>query len=204
MCHGWVSDTAEGPAKEVDNVYKYVTNKFKNEGICVYIEKDLSDACASNIREAKWNNVINLESSLQTTFSMQQRYALCAIYYRGVSTIEDFKTTWRSAVSDYKKDTWKFNKYLWENWYCKQIGGNNTRGGYVKALDAQFETFVKGVVDWEEVNCFSRTEMKYFTQEEIDNYWNINSSGFTFSRTSSNEKEIFTTHINEALNEEEE
>lgn len=79
---GYVSDTESGPAKKVNNVYEYVTNKFNNEGVCVYIEQELSDSCAAAIRDSKWELVNNLETSIGTTFSMQQKFALCAIYYR--------------------------------------------------------------------------------------------------------------------------
>ncbi len=80
---GYVSDTQNGPAKMVDNVYEYAIEKYDNgNGICIYIEKDLPDSIADSIRNSIWQNVINLETSLGTTFSMQQKYALCAIYYR--------------------------------------------------------------------------------------------------------------------------
>ena len=79
---GYVSDTEEGPSKFVNNVYDYAINKFNSTGSCVYIEKELSDACAADIRDSKWQKVNELETSIGTTFSTQQKFALCAIYYR--------------------------------------------------------------------------------------------------------------------------
>lgn len=78
---GYVSDTINGPSKYVDNVYDYAMSKFSS-GITILIEKELCDKNAEEIRDEKMARVDNLERELGTTFSMQQRYALCAVYYR--------------------------------------------------------------------------------------------------------------------------
>lgn len=117
----------------------------------------------------------------------------------GMSTADEFKASWKEAENKYGKNTWKFNKYIWENWYCQQTGGNPHLKGYIKALDAQAETFIKGTTKWNERNCYSRTNMMYFTADEISAYWTCGADGLNLSRTSSNEKERFTTVENKEL-----
>lgn len=46
---------------------------------------------------------------------------------------------------------------------------------------------------WSEKDVFSRMTLKYFTSNEINTYWTCGTSGFTFTRSSSNEKDIFAT-----------
>ena len=81
------------------------------------------------------------------------------------------KTSTIKEEKKYGKNTWQFNKYIWENWYCQQVGGHPGLAGYIKALDAQEETFVKGVTQWSEANCYSRKNLLYFTNNEINQYW---------------------------------
>lgn len=107
--------------------------------------------------------------------------------------MSDFIAAWKSASSLYTRDSWQFNKYIWENWYCQETGGHPNLAGYIKALDAQAETFIKGVTSWGEGNIFSRTNLIYFTAEEVNKYWTCGTSGFNFSRNASNEQERFTT-----------
>lgn len=125
------------------------------------------------------------------------QYAIDGITYDNFEVL--FSQIWKEAKNKYGRDTWKFNKYIWENWFCKMTGGNPDLGGYPKALDAQFETFVKGVTSWNEANCFARTNLMYFTAEEINRYWTCGTSGFSFSRNSSNEKERFTSVVNKSI-----
>ncbi len=117
----------------------------------------------------------------------------------GCSTGEEFKNVWRTAKNSYGENSWQFNKYLWENWYCQQTGGHPNLAGYIKALDAQAETFFKGVTVWNMQNCYSRTNLLFFTPDEINTYWTCGTNGFTFARTSSNEEGTFTTFNNSTL-----
>lgn len=78
---GYVSDTSKGPSKKVDNVYDYANSKFSS-GTCIYVEKALADKVAEKEREYIQGRVDTLETKVGTTFTTQQRYALCAIVYR--------------------------------------------------------------------------------------------------------------------------
>ena len=78
---GYVADSPSGPSKSVDNVYSYTMSKFSS-GTCIYIEKELCDKAASDIRDSKMDRVETVEEKIGTKLSTQQRYALCAICYR--------------------------------------------------------------------------------------------------------------------------
>lgn len=188
----------------VENVRDYV-NGFLTKGsdaeytkeevdeMNIYIEKELVDRVGKETRESIYNYVVSYTESIE--LSQQQLYALTAIYYNfGHMPTRNgytFVTVFEAAAKEYEINSWKFNRFIWDNWWCDLKGGG---GGHITSRDAQFETYVKGVYNFASESdageVFDRKHYIYYTQEQIDaiSY----APDLPITRNSSNEEEIFT------------
>lgn len=201
-CQGKVFDGEE--EKTVENVKDYV-NGFLTKGsdekytkdevdaMNIYIEKELVDKVGDEVREGVYNYVISYTNSIE--LSQQQLYALTAIAYNFGHLPErngyTFVTVFEKATSQYEINSWEFNRFIWDNWWCKLEGGASV---HIPSRDAQFETYVKGVYNFASESdageVFARKYYIYYTQAQINaiSY----APNLSITRNSSNEEEIFT------------
>lgn len=201
-CQGKVFDGEE--EKTVENVKDYVNGfltrgsnaTYTNEEVSamnIYIEKELVDKVGDEVREGVYNYVISYTNSIE--LSQQQLYALTAIAYNFGHLPErngyTFVTVFEKAASQYEINSWEFNRFIWDNWWCKLEGGASV---HIPSRDAQFETYVKGVYNFASESdageAFARKYYIYYTQAQINaiSY----APNLSITRNSSNEEEIFT------------
>lgn len=201
-CQGKVFDGEE--EKTVENVRDYVNgfltrgsdatyDKAEVDAMNIYIEKELVDKVGRAARETIYNTVVNETNAIE--LSQQQLYALTAIVYNFGHLPQrngyTFVAVFEKAASQYEVNSWEFNRFIWDNWWCKLEGGS---GVHIPARDAQFETYVKGVYDFASESdageAFARKYYIYYTQAQINaiSY----APKLSITRSSSNEEEIFT------------
>lgn len=201
-CQGKVFDGEE--EKTVENVKDYVNGfltrgsnaTYTNEEVSamnIYIEKELVDKVGDEVREGVYNYVISYTNSIE--LSQQQLYALTAIAYNfghlPTRNGYTFVTVFEKAASQYEINSWEFNRFIWDNWWCKVAGGASV---HIPSRDAQFETYVKGVYNFASESdageVFARKYYIYYTQAQINaiSY----APDLPITRSSSNEEEIFT------------
>lgn len=163
----------------------------------IYIEKELVDEIGNNIRSTFYKIVENETTGLD--LSMQQKYALTAIAYNFGELPErngySFKKVYEAASSQFEVNSWQHTKFIWDNWWS-YLGGMTKEGGryaLLEARDGAYETYVKGIYDLKQSRggpIFGRTCYVFYTQGQISRYSYARS--LTYTRTSTNEEEIFT------------
>ena len=192
-----------GIEKDVSDVSVYVnsklgkgpTSEYTNEEISslqIYIEKELVDSIGENIVSTYYNATQQYTAGLN--LSRQQLYALTTINYNfGKFPIRNGKTfvqVYQEGAALYEENSWQHNRYIWDNWWSA-IGGGSA--GHIPARDAAFETYVKGVYDFNSSSAgtvFGRKYYIYYTNSQLAQYDYAPDKPIT--RTSSNEEEIFT------------
>lgn len=206
---GYVS--TDGINKEhVENVRNYVreqlggdeTIQFEDDSqinaLNIYIEKALVMDAGKQIREAKYQEVVNRTSDLD--LSKQQLWALTELNYAGGfaesrAPLYKFIEIYKEGAEVCEVNSWKHMKYIWDNyWYQAGTG----LLGIVKGVDATFETYVKGTYDFPGETIFERTYFDYYTQEQL-NELGVNATSMEIKRTGTDEeyeKKIFTYNEN--------
>ena len=196
-----------GEEKEVQDVAAYVnaklgrgpTAQYTNEEIeslQIYIEVELVDSIGQSIVENYYTATQRYTAGLD--LSTQQMYALTSIYYNfGKLPTRNGKTfvqVYTEGEEQFGKNTWQQNRYIWDNWWSALGGG---QPGHIPSRDASFETYVKGVFDFDNSpagQVFSRNYYIYYTQEQLAQF--DYAPNFRVTRTSVNEEEIFTYEAN--------
>ena len=196
-----------GQEQSVSSVKDYVngyltkgaTAKYTNDEVYqmqIYIEKELVDKIGDSIQEVYYNAVLNNTQGLN--LSRQQLYALTHIIYNfghlPVRNGKTFKQVYEAGAALYTINSWEHNRYIWDNWWNYLEGG---APGHIKSRDATFETYVKGILDYSQSSAGplgARTHYIYYTQAQINRI--SYAPNLPITRTSSNEKEIFTYEEN--------
>ena len=197
-----------GTAVTVPNVEEYVNGilgsgaeaQYSDSEIeqkQIYVEKELVDSIGDKMRKTFYTSVENVTRGLN--LSQQQMYALTAIAYNFGSLPErngyTFKEVYEAGAAQYEINSWQHTKFIWDNWWS-YLGGMTAQGGrsaLVEARDGAYETYVKGIYDLSQSRggaIFGRTCYVFYTQSQISRYSYARSLPYT--RTSSNEEELFT------------
>lgn len=196
-----------GEEQSVTSVKEYVngyltrgaTAKYTNDEVYqmqIYIEKELVDKIGDSVQEVYYNSVVNSTQGLN--LSRQQLYALTHIVYNfghlPVRKGKTFKQVYEEGAALYTINSWEHNRYIWDNWWNYLEGG---APGHIKSRDATFETYVKGILDYSQSSAGplgARTHYIYYTQAQINRI--SYAPNLPITRSSSNEKEIFTYEEN--------
>ncbi len=173
---------------------KYTTAEIRQKQI--YVEKSVVDSVGDTLTQSAYNAVQNLTSGLN--LSRQQLYALTALYmnrpaYLSGDTINgyhSFKEAYLDASKSYEPNSWQHNRFIWDNWWNYLHGG---MPGHITSRDMSFETFVKGVYDYNQSSAGplgARHSYLFYTQKQIDSI--SYAPRLKITRTASNEQELFT------------
>lgn len=201
-----------GKEMEVANVAEYINEHCLTRGVNatytnnevsemeIYIEKELVDDVGDKVQEAVYNSVVEIDLS-GLNLSKQQIYPLVAIRYNfghlPVRNGKTFKQVYLEGAEKYKEDSWKHNRYIWDEWWWRVQGGSP---GHITSRDVQFETYVKGIFDY--TTSKSRDYYVYYTQEQISQISYAPSRTITRDKNNKkNEEEIFTLEIKSGVYE---
>lgn len=195
---------SNGKEEKCDSVENYINQKIggynaqhteeEMRELAIYIEVELVDRIATQIREPYYQDVVEKTQGLG--LSQQQIDALTTIKYHvgHLPTVnkKEFSTVYKEAR---QKIGYEMYKYIWDNWWYNSFGEFTAYSGNIKARDAAFETFVKGTYDFTSTGgVFSRQDLLYYTSDQLEKLKGGYGKGLAnlVSRSENNEKERFT------------